>query len=315
MKTISLVVPCYNEEPTIEIFFNTTERVFKKLNKTHKSDYQPDYLFINDGSADKTLDVLHKLHNLNPSIVHYLSFSRNFGKESALAAGLSNAQGDYVAVMDVDLQDPPELLLQMIDILEDPGQDYEVVGCVQTSRRQKPIRKFLSASFYKIINKMSHVRLKQNVRDYRLMTRKYINALLKLPEYNRFSKGMFSWVGFKTKYLKYEGVPRSAGTSSWSMFQLFEYSLEAIVDFSDAPLKIATLSGGLICVLSIIGLIFVVIRAFFFGGSVNGWASLVAIILFLSGVQLFCLGIVGKYIGKIYLETKHRPKFIIAERA
>ena len=315
MKIISLVVPCYNEEPTIKLFFNTTEKVFEKLNHTHKSDYSPNYLFINDGSTDKTLDILRKLHNSKPNIVHYLSFSRNFGKESALAAGLSNAHGDYVAVMDVDLQDPPELLLQMIDILEDPRQDYEVVGCVQTSRKQKTIRKFLSASFYRIINKMSHVQLKQNVRDYRLMTQKYINALLKLPEYNRFSKGIFSWVGFKTKYLKYEGVPRSAGTSSWSMLQLFEYSLEAIVDFSDAPLKIATLSGGLICTLSIIGLIFVVIREFLFGGSVNGWASLVAIILFLSGVQLFCLGIVGKYIGKIYLETKHRPKFIIAERA
>lgn len=314
MKTISLIVPCYNEEPTVELFFNTTEKVFQKLNDTREEQYQPDYLFVNDGSADKTLAVMRKLHQAHPETVHYLSFSRNFGKESALAAGLSNAHGDYVAVMDVDLQDPPELLLKMVAILEDPNQDYEVVGCVQTSRKQNPIRGFLSASFYKVINKMSQVQIKQNVRDYRLMTRKCVDALLELPEYNRFSKGMFSWVGFNTKYLKYEGVPRAAGTSSWSIFQLFEYSLEAVVDFSDVPLKMATLIGGIISFLSVIGLLFVVVRAIFFGGSVNGWASLVSIILFLSGVQLFCLGIVGKYIGKIYLETKHRPKFIIAER-
>ena len=314
LKTISLIVPCYNEEPTVELFFNTTEKVFDKLNQTHTEQFKPDYLFINDGSADKTLDIMRKLNAQHPDEVHYISFSRNFGKESAFAAGLSNAHGDYVAVMDVDLQDPPELLLQMVDILEDPKQDFDCVGCVQTSRKQRHLRAFLSASFYKIINKMSRVQMKQNVRDYRLMSRKYVDAILELPEYNRFSKGIFSWVGFNTKYLEYEGVPRAAGTSSWSLFQLFEYSLEAIVDFSDVPLKLATLVGGGICFLSIFGLFFVVIRALFFGGSVAGWASLVSIILFLSGVQLFCLGIVGKYIGKIYLETKHRPKFVIAER-
>ncbi len=314
MKTISLIVPCYNEEPTVELFFKTTEKVFKKLNDRYPDRYQFDYLFINDGSSDGTLNIMRQLHHNNPDDVHYISFSRNFGKESALAAGLSHAKGDYVAVMDVDLQDPPELLLEMIEILEDPDQDYEVVGCVQTSRKQNPIRGLMSSSFYKIINKMSKVQLKQNVRDYRLMTRKYVDALLELPEYNRFSKGLFSWVGFKTKYLEYEGVPRAAGKTSWSFLQLLDYSLEAVVDFSDVPLKVATFFGGIICFLSLLGLVFVVIRALFYGGSVNGWASLVSIILFLSGVQLFCLGIVGKYIGKIYLETKHRPKFIIAEK-
>lgn len=314
MKTISLIVPCFNEEPTVELFYDTTEKVFAKLNATRDEQYKPDYLFINDGSADGTLDVMRKLNAAHPDEVHYISFSRNFGKESAFAAGLKNAHGDYVAVMDVDLQDPPELLLQMVDILEDPKQDYDVVGCVQTSRKQNFIRAFLSASFYKIINKMSKVEMKQNVRDYRLMSRKYVDAVLELPEYNRFSKGIFSWVGFKTKYLEYEGVPRAAGKTSWSLFQLFEYSMEAIVDFSDVPLKLATVVGGFIGFLSILGLIFVVIRAMFFGGSVNGWASMVSIILLLSGVQLFSLGILGTYIGKIYLETKHRPKFVIAEK-
>ncbi|GHP14736.1 bactoprenol glucosyl transferase [Lentilactobacillus fungorum] len=314
MKTISLIVPCFNEEPTVKLFYDTTEKVFAKLNATHQGQYKPDYLFINDGSADKTLEVMRQLNSEHPDEVHYISFSRNFGKESAFAAGLSHAHGDFVAVMDVDLQDPPELLLQMVDILEDPNQDYDVVGCVQTSRKQNPIRAFLSASFYKVINKMSKVEMKQNVRDYRLMTRKYVDAVLSLPEYNRFSKGIFSWVGFKTKYLEYEGVPRAAGKTSWSLFQLFEYSMEAIVDFSDVPLKMATVIGGFISFLSIIGLFFVVIRAMFFGGSVNGWASMVSIILLLSGVQLFSLGILGTYIGKIYLETKHRPKFVIAEK-
>ncbi|WP_268912700.1 glycosyltransferase family 2 protein [Lentilactobacillus sp. SPB1-3] len=313
MKTISLIVPCYNEEPTVNLFYDTTEKVFEQLNQTRSEQYKPDYIFINDGSVDKTLDVMRDLHNEHPDEVHYISFSRNFGKESAFAAGLSNAHGDFVAVMDVDLQDPPELLLQMVDILEQPDTEYDVVGCIQKSRHQNPVRAFLSSSFYKVINKMSKVPIKANVRDYRLMTRKYVDAVLEMPEYNRFSKGLFSWVGFKTKYLEYEGVPRAAGTTSWSLSQLFDYSLEALVDFSDVPLKLATFVGGLICFLSIIGVIFVVIRAIFFGGSVNGWASIVSIILFLSGVQLFCLGIVGKYISKIYLETKHRPKFIIQE--
>ncbi len=314
MKTISIIVPCFNEEPTVELFYNTTEKVFKKLNEQKDEEYKPDYLFVNDGSRDKTLEKMRLLNQQHPDEVHYISFSRNFGKESALAAGLENAKGDYVAVMDVDLQDPPELLIQMIDILEDPKQNYQVVGCIQKSRHQNPIRAFLSSSFYKVMNKMSKVPIKQNVRDYRLMTRKYVDAVLELPEYNRFSKGIFSWVGFETKYLEYEGVPRAAGTSSWSLFQLFEYSMEAIVDFSDVPLKLATLIGGFICGLSIIGLIFVVVRALFFGGSVDGWASLVSIILFLNGVVLFCLGIVGEYISKIYLETKHRPQFIIEEK-
>ncbi|WP_283679124.1 glycosyltransferase family 2 protein [Lentilactobacillus sp. Marseille-Q4993] len=313
MKTISLIVPCFNEEPTVELFYTTTQKVFDKLNEQEER-YKPEYLFINDGSRDNTLSVMRDLNQKHPDTVHYISFSRNFGKESAFAAGLSNASGDFIAVMDVDLQDPPELLIQMLDILDREDSEYDVVGCVQKSRKQNPIRAFLSASFYKVINKMAKVEIKQNVRDYRLMTRKYVDAVLELNEYNRFSKGIFSWVGFNTKYLEYEGVPRAAGETSWSIFQLFEYSLEAIVDFSDVPLRFATIVGSFMCFLSILALIFVVVRALFFGGSVAGWASLVSIILFFGGVQLFCLGIVGKYIGKIYLESKHRPQFIIQEK-
>ncbi|UDM32433.1 glycosyltransferase family 2 protein [Lentilactobacillus laojiaonis] len=312
MKTISLIVPCYNEEPTINIFYDTTEKVFEKLNNQSTETYVPEYLFVNDGSSDKTLDVMRNLHNQHPDTVHYLSFSRNFGKESALSAGLKNAQGDYVAVMDVDLQDPPELLLQMVPILE--SKEYECVGCVQTTRDEKSFKSFLSSTFYKMINKMAEVKMKQNVRDYRLMTRKYVDAVLSLPEYNRFSKGIFAWVGFETKYIEFEGVARSAGETSWSFYKLFQYSLEAVVDFSDVPLKMATFSGVIVCLISLIALIFVVIRALIYGNAVSGWASIVSILLFMSGVQLLFLGILGNYIGKIYLETKHRPEYIIEEK-
>lgn len=286
--------------------------MFEQLNEQNVETYVPEFIFINDGSTDTTLDVLRKLQADHPETVHYISFSRNFGKEAAFSAGFDNASGDMVAVMDVDLQDPPELLLQMVPIVE--SGEYECVGSVQTTRKQNPIRAFLSSSFYKLINKMSDVEMKQNVRDYRLMSRKYVDAVLELPEYNRFTKGIFAWVGFETKYLEYEGVERSAGTSSWSIFELFEYSLEAVVDFSDVPLKMATIMGVIISFLSIIGLLFVVIRALAFGDAVSGWASTVSIILFLSGIQLFCLGIVGKYIGKIYLETKHRPAYVVEEK-
>ena len=310
MENIGLIVPCYNEEPSIKIFYDEVERVFSEMHANHV-DYNHEYWFINDGSSDNTLEEIKKLRE-NDENVHYVSFSRNFGKESAMSAGLENVGGDYVAVMDVDLQDPPALLPQMIKYIKE--DDYDVVGCVQKSRKQNFVRAFLSSSFYKVINKMSDVEIKQNVRDYRLMTRQYVDNVLKLTEYNRFTKGIFSWVGFKTKYIEYDGVERAAGESHWSLYQLLEYSLEGIVDFSDVPLKVATWVGGVSFFLSLIGLIFVILRAILFGGSVSGWPSLVSIILLINGVQLFCLGIVGNYIGKIYLETKHRPKYIVKEK-
>lgn len=312
MRTISLIVPCYNEEESISLFFDAVEKVFLTIN-ANGDRFQPEYLFINDGSSDTTLTVLKELQQEHPDTVHYLSFSRNFGKESALAAGLDAATGELVAVMDVDLQDPPELLPQMIDLIENDG--YDCVGTIQKERRgQGRVRAFLSRQFYKIIDAISQVHIEPNARDYRLMTRQMVDSIRSLPEYNRFSKGIFAWVGYKTTYLEYESQPRAAGETHWSMMQLFNYAIEGIVDFSDAPLKVATWIGGLSFVLAIFGLIFVVVRALTVGGSVAGWPSMVTILLLLGGVQLFCLGILGQYISKIYTESKHRPKYIIKEQ-
>ncbi|WP_413627032.1 glycosyltransferase family 2 protein [Fructilactobacillus vespulae] len=310
MKTITLIVPCYNEQESINLFYETVEKVFNSMNQ-EKENYRPDYLFVNDGSSDNTLSVLHELNQKDPENVHLISFSRNFGKESAIAAGLRNAHGDFVALMDVDLQDPPELLPQMLKIIE--TENYDCVGCVQTSRKQNPVRAFLSSSFYHVIDYLSSVNIKPNVRDYRLMSRQYVDAVNDLTEYNRFSKGIFSWIGFDTKYIEYKGRDRAAGETHWSLFQLLDYSIEGIIDFSDAPLKLATLVGIISCICAVIGIIFITIRALIFGGAVAGWPSLVSIMLLIGGLQLFCLGILGKYIGKVYLETKHRPQYIIKE--
>ncbi|ETY74861.1 glycosyltransferase family 2 protein [Lactiplantibacillus fabifermentans] len=312
MKTMSLIVPCYNEEPTIEIFFNTVEKVFAD-HPTEFADVHHEYLFVNDGSNDGTLNEFRKLNVAHPDTVHYLSFSRNFGKEAGLAAGLQHATGDFVAVMDVDLQDPPELLPKMLTTLE--SGNYDCVGTMREDRAgEPPIRSFFSRSFYALINRISKVQIIPNARDYRLMTRQMVDAILELPEYNRFSKGIFNWVGFRTTYLKFENQPRSAGETHWSFLQLFNYSIEAIVDFSEVPLKIATFVGGLFAFLSVIGIIIVIVRKLLFGNSVGGWASLVTLMLFIGGIQLFCLGIIGNYIGKIYLETKHRPQYIVQEQ-
>lgn len=312
MQTISLIVPCYNEEPSIQLFYDAVSAVFKTIN-ADADRYQPEYLFVNDGSSDKTLPILKDLQAKHPETVHYLSFSRNFGKEAALACGLDASTGDLVAVMDVDLQDPPELLPKMINLIENEG--YDCVGTIQKARRgQSRIRAFLSSKFYNVIDAISEVRIEPNARDYRLMTRQMVDTITSLPEYNRFSKGIFAWVGYKTTYLTYESQPRAAGNSHWSFMQLFNYAIDGIVDFSDAPLKIATWIGGLSCVLAVFGLLFVFIRALAIGDAVAGWPSMVSIILLLGGIQLFSLGILGEYISKIYLETKHRPKYIVKEK-
>ncbi|MFC6260729.1 glycosyltransferase family 2 protein [Levilactobacillus fujinensis] len=311
MKKISLVVPCYNEEESIPLFYRTVSKVIDSMN-TPTPTVTPEYIFVDDGSDDRTLEEMKALHQQFSETVHYRSFSRNFGKESALAAGLQATTGDVVAVMDVDLQDPPELLPKMFTLIEQDG--YDCVGTIQKERRgQSRIRAFLSSSFYRVINWLSDVRIEPNARDYRLMTRQFVNTVLSLPEFNRFSKGIFSWVGFKTTYLTYESQPRAAGKTHWNLRQLFSYSIEGIIDFSSAPLRLATWVGGISFVLSLIGMIFVFVRALTVGGAVAGWPSLVVILLLIGGIQLFCLGILGQYINKIYLETKHRPKFIIRE--
>lgn len=268
-------------------------------------------IFINDGSTDDTLLKLRQLSKKQN--VHYLSFSRNFGKEAALYAGLKEANGDYVTVMDTDLQDPPELLIEMVRILEQG--EYDCVGTRRINRRGEPsIRSWFARKFYQLINHIGEVEMVDGARDFRLMTRQMVDSVLELSEYNRFSKGLFAWVGYNTKYLEYENRERVAGQTSWSFWSLFKYSIDGIVNFSEAPLNLASFVGAFSCFVSIIAMIFIVVKTLIFNDPTSGWPSLVCIILFIGGIQLLCLGIVGKYISKIFLETKKRPIYIVKER-
>ncbi|OHY30583.1 glycosyltransferase [Streptococcus parauberis] len=303
---LSIVVPCYNEEDTIKLFLAEAHRV--ELQLGNQLDFE--YIFINDGSKDNTLNVLKEISNYN-SNVHYLSFSRNFGKESAMLAGLEHARGDFITVMDADLQDPPELLIAMYDKIQ---EGYDVVGTRRKNREGEPaIRTFFSKLFYKVINIISDTEIVDGARDYRLMTKQVVDSILEMGEVNRFSKGIFAWVGYDTYYIPYENRERVAGESSWNFWQLVRYSLEGYINFSEALLSIATYSGILSFIASIFGILFVVIRKLTVGGSVNGWASMIVVILFIGGLQLLCLGILGKYVAKIFLETKKRPVYIVKE--
>ena len=308
MPKLSIVVPCYNEEETIPLFYPAVKKVVKQM------PVETEYWFVNDGSSDDTLAELRKLHAQDPERVHYVSFSRNFGKEAGLYAGLQAATGDYIVVMDADLQDPPEYLPEMYKDIS--TGEYDCVGMRRTDRKgEAKFKSFLSNQFYNVINKISDTKIVSGARDYRMMTRQMVDAVLSLTEYNRFSKGIFNWVGFKTKYLPYKNVERVAGTTDWSTWKLFKYAIDGITDFSEAPLAIATWAGGLTAFISIIGMIIVVIRKILEpSSSAFGWASMVCIILFLSGIQLLCLGIVGRYIGRIYMQTKKRPIYIIKEK-
>lgn len=306
MKNLSIVVPCYNEEETIRPFLEATKIVEQEM----AQDLVFDYIFVNDGSKDNTLEVLRQVSD-EFSNVHYLSFSRNFGKEAALLAGLENAQGDFVTVMDADLQDPPEMLVEMYNLIQN---GYDVVGTRRVDRTGEPIiRSFFADMFYKIINAVSDTEMVDGARDFRLMTRQVIDSILELNEVNRFSKGIFSWVGFNVTYLPYENRERVAGETSWNFWSLLRYSIEGFINFSDAPLNFSIWSGLISFCLSVLGILFVVIRKLTIGGSVTGWASLVSIMLFIGGIQLLSLGIIGKYISKIFLETKKRPIYIIKE--
>ncbi|MRG89863.1 glycosyltransferase family 2 protein [Limosilactobacillus reuteri] len=308
MPKLSIVVPCYNEEEAIPLFYPAVEKVVKQM------PVDTEYWFVNDGSSDGTLAELRKLHEQDPERVHYVSFSRNFGKEAGLYAGLQAATGDYIVVMDADLQDPPEYLPEMYKDIS--TGEYDCVGMRRTDRKgEAKFKSFLSDQFYNVINKISDTKIVSGARDYRMMTRQMVDAVLSLTEYNRFSKGIFNWVGFKTKYLPYKNVERVAGTTDWSTWKLFKYAIDGITDFSEAPLAIATWAGGLTAFVSIIGMIIVVIRKILEpSSSAFGWASMVCIILFLGGIQLLCLGIVGRYIGRIYMQTKKRPIYIIKEK-
>ena len=306
--TISIIVPCFNEEETIPLFYAEMEKIKSQIDDNFE------YIFVNDGSKDRTLQVLRDLNQADKN-VHYLSFSRNFGKEAALYAGLKHATGDLVTVMDADLQDPPELLLTMKSMLE-KNPDLDCVGTRRTTRDgEPPIRSFFAKMFYKLINKISQVEMVDGARDFRLIRRQMVDAILEVSEYNRFSKGIFAWVGFRTEYLEYKNVERVAGKTSWSFWQLLNYSLEGIINFSDAPLTIAFLGGVAACLLAFFLIMIVIVRTLIFGDPTSGWPSMVSIILFLGGFQLLTIGILGKYIGKIFMETKKRPVYVVKEKS
>lgn len=308
IKKLSIVIPCYNEEETIGPFLREMKKVEEKLS----SQLIFDYLFINDGSKDKTLKVLREVAIEIPN-VHYISFSRNFGKEAALLAGLEESDGDYVTVMDVDLQDPPEILIEMYQKIQ---EGYDVVGSRRSDRKGEPvIRSFFSKLFYKLINLVSDTEMVDGARDFRLMTRQVVDSILELGEVNRFSKGLFSWVGYDVTYISFENRDRVAGETSWNFFSLFKYSLEGFINFSNAPLELATWSGIFSFIMAIIGIVFIIIRKLAIGDPVSGWASTICVILLLGGLQLLALGIIGKYIAKIFLETKKRPVYIVKERS
>ncbi|HIX70220.1 MAG TPA: glycosyltransferase family 2 protein [Candidatus Enterococcus stercoravium] len=303
---LSIIVPCYNEEETLPLFVKAVNQVNQQMGETLE------YIFVNDGSKDGTLSVIKDLYRQQPEAVRFISFSRNFGKEAALYAGLQAAKGEFVTVMDADLQDPPELLPEMLRLIREEA--YDCIGTRRIDREGEPvIRSFFAKSFYRLVNRIGQTEMVDGARDFRLMTRQMVDAVLELTEYNRFSKGIFSWLGFDTKYLAYENRERVAGETSWSFWSLFKYSIDGIVNFSEAPLNIASVIGGISCLGSLVALVFIVIRALVFGDPTSGWPSLVSILLFVSGLQLLCVGIIGKYIGKIFLETKRRPVYLVKE--
>ena len=306
MKKISIIVPCYNEEQAISFFYKEINKISKEM----KIDFE--FIFVNDGSKDKTINVI-KEYAKKDKRVKYINFSRNFGKEAAMYAGLEKSSGDYVAIMDADLQDPPTLLPEMLNFLNE-NEDYDCVGTRRVTRKgEPPIRSFFARMFYKIINKISKTEMVDGARDYRLMTRLMVNSILELKEYNRYSKGLFSFVGYKTKWLEYENIERVAGETKWSFWKLFIYALEGIIAFSTAPLAISSIAGIIFCIISFIMIIFIIIKTLIYGDTTSGWPSLVCIIFFVSGIQLFCLGIMGSYLSKTYLETKKRPIYIVKD--
>ena len=307
---ISIIVPCHNEEEVLPLFLQEVEKVFAVMQEKHGVEME--YLFVDDGSRDGTLRFLKQASAENPR-VNYLSFSRNFGKEAAMFAGLEASTGNYVTLMDADLQDPPALLKQMYDAIINEG--YDSVGTRRVTRKgEPPIRSFFARMFYKIINKMADIEMVDGARDYRLMKRQVVDAIISLKEYNRYSKGLFSFVGFNTKWIEYENVERVAGETKWSFWKLFRYAIEGITAFSTTPLIFASVLGIIFCVISFLAIIFIIVRTLIYGDPTSGWPSLVCIIVFVSGIQLFSVGVIGQYLSKTYLEVKKRPIYIIKEK-
>ncbi len=307
MKLLSVVVPCYNEEENIRDFY---DELFRNAPFFKEKEIEVELLYIDDGSKDQTVEEVKKLCR-EDARVHLRSLSRNFGKEAAIYAGLQKSKGDYVVLMDVDLQDPPSLLPEMYDYIE---QGYDSVATRRVTRKgEPPVRSFFARMFYRIMNKISRTEIVDGARDYRLMSRQVVDAILAMTEYNRFTKGIFGWVGYETKWMEYENIERRKGETKWSFWKLFAYSLEGITAFSTVPLTIAALIGALFCMLAFVMIIIIIVKTLIFGDPTSGWPSLVCIIMMVSGVQLFCLGIVGQYLSKTYMEVKKRPIYLVKE--
>lgn len=308
MDKISLIIPCYNEEDSLPYLYEELKTVSEVM-----SMQSFEFIFVNDGSKDNTLQILREL-SAKDERVCFLSFSRNFGKEAAIYAGLKKASGDYIALMDADLQDPPSLLEEMYSTLK--NEDYDCVATRRMNRKgEPPIRSFFAKKFYQLVNKISNTEIVDGARDFRLMTRQMVQAILDVGEYNRFSKGIFGWVGFNTKWISYENVERVAGKTKWSFWGLFLYSLEGIIAFSTRPLHMASLFGILFCFVAFVMICFIIFKTIVFGEDVQGYASTICVIFFIGGIQLFCIGILGQYLSKTYLETKQRPLYIIKEES
>ena len=307
MKLLSVIVPCYNEEENVPCFY---EELMKNEPFFKEKELEVELLYVDDGSKDKTVAEVKKLHEKDER-VHLLSFSRNFGKEAAMYAGLQKAKGDYVVIMDVDLQDPPSLLPQMYAAIE---EGYDSAATRRVSRKgEPPIRSLFARLFYRMMKKMSKTEIMDGARDYRMMTRRMVDAIWEMKEYNRFTKGIFGWVGFETKWIAFENVERRKGETKWSFWKLFLYSIEGVTAFSTVPLSFAAVVGVLFCILAFVMIIFIIVRTLIFGDPVSGWPSLVCIICLIAGVQLFCLGIVGQYLAKTYMEVKKRPIYLVKE--
>lgn len=308
MSLLSVVVPCYNEEESTELFYN---ELLKNSAFFEENDIELEILYVDDGSTDKTAETVKKLHAADER-VQLLSFSRNFGKEAAMYAGLEHSKGDYVVIMDVDLQDPPSLLPEMFSYLK---EGYDSVATRRVTRKgEPPVRSFFARCFYRLMKKISKTEIMDGARDYRLMTRTMVNAILSMQEYNRFTKGIFGWVGFKTKWVEFENVERARGETKWNFWKLFIYSLDGITAFSTVPLLISSVLGVFFCFFAFLMIVFIIVRKLIFGDPVSGWPSLVCIILFVSGVQFFCTGILGQYLAKTYMEVKKRPIYVLREK-
>ena len=306
---ISVIVPCYNEQEALPFFYEAIGKIAGKMKQEYNVDYE--FVFVDDGSRDRTLEILRDFAKKDER-VKYISFSRNFGKESAIYAGLEHVTGDYISMMDADVQDPPELLMEMYQEIK--KDEYDCIGTRRVTRKgEPPIRSFFAHCFYKLMNKISKAEIVDGARDFRLMTRQMVNAILDVKEYNRFSKGIFGWVGFKTKWLEYENIERVAGNTKWSFWKLFLYSLDGIVAFSTVPLSVASAFGMLFLFIAFIMIVFIIAKTLIFGDPVAGYPSMMCVMFFIGGIQLFSIGVLGQYLSKTYLETKNRPIYIIKE--